>query len=123
MAIDQLHELLALVGGRRLDVDEHRDGSGQVRLAVEMPSWEDYVSLAFDEIRTGGAGQVQVMRRLRAMLDDLLEHVPDDRKVALRREVALLEEGIQRTFADDDDRARAREADPQGIGSSPRAPR
>jgi uncharacterized membrane protein len=50
MAIDQIHELLSLLGSRRLDVGRHRDADGRVRLTVDRPSWEDYVSLAIDEI-------------------------------------------------------------------------
>jgi uncharacterized membrane protein len=33
-----------------------------------MPTWEDYLTLAFDKIRQFGAGSVQVMRRLRSAL-------------------------------------------------------
>jgi uncharacterized membrane protein len=50
MAIDQLHELLSFLGSRHLEVGQHRDVGGRVRLVVEMPGWEDYVSLAVDEL-------------------------------------------------------------------------
>ena len=33
---------------------------------IQVPSWGDYLALAFDEIRQYGADSVQVMRRLRA---------------------------------------------------------
>jgi uncharacterized membrane protein len=33
-----------------------------------MPTWEDYLTLAFDKIRQYGASSVQIMRRLRAAL-------------------------------------------------------
>ena len=41
------------------------------------PTWEDYLTLAFDEIRQYGAGSVQVMRRLRSALLGLAESVPE----------------------------------------------
>jgi len=77
------------------------------------------VSLAVDEIRRFGAQQPQVTRRLRAVFEDLLRVVPDERTLAIRHELDLLEQSVQRTFVDAEDRARASQADPQGIGSSP----
>ena len=120
MAIDQLHELLAHLGSRRLDVGHHRDADGRVRLMVDRPSWEDYVSLAVDEIRHFGVEQLQVMRRLRAVFEDLVRVVPDERKAAISRELALLAEAVKRTFPDALDQERASEPDEQGIGSSPK---
>ncbi len=119
MAIDQLHELLALLGARRLDIGQHRDDGGRVRLVVDMAGWEDFVSLAVDEIRNCGAGQLQVMRRLRAMLSDLLDALPGDRVQAIRTQLALVTRSVHRSFPDAEDRARAAEPDEQGIGSSP----
>jgi uncharacterized membrane protein len=119
MAIDQLHDLLRFVAGRRLDVGDHRDAGGTVRLGVEVPTWEDYVSLAVDEIRQYGAGSVQVDRRLKAMLEDLSEVAPAGRKPALREELTLLARTVGRAFLDAEDRDRASVADQQGLGSSP----
>jgi uncharacterized membrane protein len=119
MAIDQLHDLLAYLSTRRLDIGLHCDADGQARLVTDVPSWDDFVSLAIDEIRRFGAGQPQVARRLRAVFEDLLRVVPDARKAAVRRELDLLTQSVQRTFETVEDRARASEADPQGIGSSP----
>jgi uncharacterized membrane protein len=118
MAIDQLHELLAYLGPRRLDIGRYRDADGRVRVMVETPSWEDYLSLAVDEIRHFGTGSVQIMRRLRAMLDDLAEIVPDERKMAVRRELQLLAHAVERGFPDHQDRVGASQPDQQGLGSS-----
>ncbi len=122
MAIDQLHELLAQLGSRRLDVGHHRDADGRVRLVVDRPRWEDYVSLAVDEIRYFGAQQFQVMRRLRAVFEDLERVVPEERKAAIRRELDLLAESVRRTFPDALDQERAGDPDAQGLGSSPHPP-
>ncbi len=122
MAIDQIHELLAYLGPRRLDVGQHRDAAGVVRVTVEMPSWEDCVSLAVDEIRHFGADSVQITRRLRAMLEDLLEILPGARQAAIQHQLKLLEHAIERVFPDAEDRERASQPDQQGIGSSPRSP-
>jgi uncharacterized membrane protein len=118
MALDQLHELLRFVAVRQLDVGSHRDTHGALRLSVEGPNWEDYVSLAVDEIRQYGASSIQVARRLRAMLGDLLEVAPENRRRTLREELTLLERMVERTFSDVEDRKRASVADQQGLGSS-----
>jgi uncharacterized membrane protein len=48
-------------------------------------TWEDYVHLAFDEIRMAGAGSPQISRRLFAALEDL-------RRVALPERIEVLDE-------------------------------
>ena len=59
----------------------------------------------------------QAMRRLRAMFEDLQRVVPDERKAAISRELALLARAVKRTFPDALDQERASEPDAQGIGS------
>src|SRR6185295_3306470 len=51
-------------------------------------TWEDYVHLAFDEIRIAGAGSPQVARRLRAALEDLLTVAPQERKNCLHDQLS-----------------------------------
>jgi uncharacterized membrane protein len=67
-AIDQIEDLLRRLGGRDLDAGYAHDADGVLRLIFPMPTWEDYLVLAFDEIRHYGADSVQVMRRLRSAL-------------------------------------------------------
>jgi uncharacterized membrane protein len=122
MALDQLHDLLRFVATRRLDVGEHRDAAGSVRLSVGLPRWEDYVSLAVDEIRQYGASSLQVARRLKALLSDLIDVAPEGRRHALHEELRLLARAVERTFLDVEDRGRASVADQQGLGSSPPDP-
>jgi hypothetical protein len=54
------------------------------------------------------------------MFDHLLRTVPPERAPALRKEVALLERTIERSYADPEDRAFALQGDLQGIGSRTR---
>lgn len=49
------------------------------------------MSLAIDEIRHFGASSMQVARRLRAFLDDLLALAPEERKASIRLELRHLE--------------------------------
>jgi uncharacterized membrane protein len=117
LALDQIHHLLMDVGKRRLDAGERRDAQGRLRLCYGTPDWIDFVSLAVTEIRHFGASSMQVVRRLRAMIEHLLNVLPDARKATLREELTLLERSTQRIFLDEEDRDRAQTGDLQGIGS------
>jgi uncharacterized membrane protein len=118
LALDQLHRLLMNVGKRRLDAGETRDARGRPRLCYGTPDWIDFVTLAVTEIRHFGASSMQVARRLQAMLEHLLQVLPEARKAALQQELSLLQRAVQRAFPDEEDRARAHVGDLQGIGSS-----
>ena len=50
-AIDQIEDLLRRLGRRDLDAGQARDAKGVLRLIFPMPTWEDYLALAFDEVR------------------------------------------------------------------------
>jgi len=118
LAIDQIHRLLAYLGQRDLDTGPMRDAHGQVRLVYATPNWEDFVTLAVSEIRSFGAGSIQIPRRLSAMLEHLLEVLPASRARAVRRELSLLERAVDRQYVEDEDRERARHPDRQGLGGS-----
>jgi uncharacterized membrane protein len=120
-AIDQIEDLLRRLGRRDLDVGCARDADGVLRLAFPMPTWEDYLTLAFDEIRQYGAGSVQVMRRLRSALVGLADSVVADARVeAVRRYLEHLDATIARSSLDADDQEMARDEDRQGLGLSRR---
>jgi uncharacterized membrane protein len=116
-ALDQIELLLRQVGGRRLTPGVARDEAGTVRFRYPAPSWEDFVGLALDETRQYGSDSVQVTRRLRALLEDLREAVPPPRRAALDAQLALLDSGADRAFADSGDRAAAGTRDRQGLGA------
>jgi len=118
LCIDQLHRLLRLVGQRHVGGEEFRDGSGELRLVYRTPNWEDFVHLTCIEIRQFGAGSVQVMRRLRSMLENLMETLPPDRHAELRQQVELLDRAIDRQYAFPEDKAIARIPDSQGLGGA-----
>ena len=79
-------------------------------------TWEDYVHLAFDEIRMAGAGSPQVARRLRAALEDLLTITPEERQNALKEQLTLLQSGIESTIGEGKDRADSKRGDARGLG-------
>lgn len=117
LAIDQIHHLLRDVGRRYLDDERVRDAGGAVRLIYRTPGWDDFVHLAITEIRLFGAGSIQVARRLRAMLDNLIQVLPASRVELLQQELQLLNRSAARLFADPEDRALAEIGDLQGVGA------
>jgi uncharacterized membrane protein len=118
LALDRIHELLRVLGRSRLRGDVILDGLGRPRVIFRTPNWEDFVHLSCQEIRANGASHVQVARRLRAMLDDLLATLPSHRHAVLEAERDRLDEALTRHYAIAGDLALARVSDMQGLGAS-----
>jgi uncharacterized membrane protein len=116
LALDQIHRLLRSVGRRHLDTEAMLDESGTFGVAFHTPDWEDYVILAVSEIRQYGGGSFQVVRRLRAMLENLIASLPADRRPPLEVQLRMLARTVERAFPDREDRESAAFADPQGLG-------
>jgi uncharacterized membrane protein len=89
---------------------------GHLRFAHRTPDWEDFVQLAVTEIRQFGGMSIQIAKRLRAMLDNLIATLAEDRAAPLRLELKLLNRSIERFFPEPEDRALADISDPQGVG-------
>jgi uncharacterized membrane protein len=121
LAIDQLQRLLRSVGGRELSNEYVRDAQGRLRVVFPTPNWEDFVQLTFREIRIYGAENLQIARRLHAMIDDLEAVLPESRKDALAIERNLLDQTIDKVYLLPEDAALAHIADTQGLGGSPKA--
>ena len=94
------------------------DASGQFRLVYRTPNWEDFVKLAVTEIRHFGGQSIQVARRLRAILENPIQTLPEARGSLLSRELALLHRSAERFFTEPEDRALAGVGDLQGVGGS-----
>jgi uncharacterized membrane protein len=116
LAIDQLHRLLRAAGKRHLRTDERLDREGRLRALVRTPNWEDFVHLSFREIRRCGSDNLQVARRLRSMIENLLKTLPAYRLPAITEELKLLDREIETKFPYPEDLALARIGDPQGLG-------
>jgi len=116
-ALDQLDDLLRLLGKRRLGSDDIHDDHGDLRVIYPAPEWDDFLSLAIDEVRYYGANSLQVIRRLRALLEDLLENLPESRQKAVQAHLEHVDQSIMQHF-DAIDRRQAQQAYRQGIGVS-----
>jgi uncharacterized membrane protein len=119
--IDQIEDLLLRLGACELAAGYAQDASGAVRLVFPMPTWEDYMALAFDEIRQYGGTSVQVMRRLRSALVQLASLLPPARADVARKYLAHLDAAIEYSSLDPEDRLMAHQEDRQGLGLSRRA--
>ena len=119
LAIDQIHHLLRQVGLRRLDTGVVHDPSdGRLRVLYRTPDWDAFVLLAAAEVRQYGADSMQVARRLRAMLENLIAVLPAQRATVLRQQLRMLQSGVARSFDEPEDRLQAEVSDLQGVGGS-----
>lgn len=122
-ALDHLSDVLRLIGAA--DFSRSRWSAGTpVRTGLVFPArgWEDYLTLGVTEIREYGSTSIQVMRRMRAMLEELRDEVRAEHRPAVEEELARLQATVMRTFAGSVDLDRANTADPQGIGGRTEPP-
>jgi uncharacterized membrane protein len=115
LSIDQIHHLLRDLGNRLLS-DGRETSKARLRLIYRTPNWEDFVYLAVTEIRQYGSDSVQVMRRLKAMLESLIQVLPEHRAPLLVKELRLLASSSKRMFPEPDDQTLAGVGDLQGMG-------
>jgi uncharacterized membrane protein len=115
--IDRLQDLLGRVARRPHPSGLHHDDHGNLRLVLHIVSWDALVTLAFEEIREYGSSSMQIHRRLRAAIEQLLEVVPEQRNAPLLRQRHLLELSESRNFPDAEERSLAAEPDESGIGA------
>ncbi len=118
-ALDQIEDLLRHLGCRQLDARCARDAAGVIRVIFPVPTWQDYLALAFDEIRQFGATSVQVDRRLHAALVGLINTITaDQRRAAVQQYLAHLDLSIRASQFDPQDQEAAFQEDRQGLGLS-----
>jgi len=115
-ALDQIEDLLIRLGRCNLDIGRYRDAQGALRLVAWFPAWDDFLRLALDEIRFCGGNSVQVMRRMNALVRNLLGVLPAERHPALRRWEARIQGTVERSFSDATEKQDASRADGQGLG-------
>jgi uncharacterized membrane protein len=117
-AIDRLHDILRQLARRPFPDGRVRDEDGEIRLLVKTMSWDNYVHLAFDEIRLAGAGSPQVSRRLVAALMDLRRVALPERIEAVDEQLGLLRAATVEAMDDARDARRALDPDREGLGAA-----
>jgi uncharacterized membrane protein len=113
--IDRIEDLLRYASSKHLRAGVATDSGGTIRVIFRTPTWDDLVELALVEIRTFGAGQHQVTRRLFALFDSLLHDLPAKRHPQILKQRDLLITAIDAVMPPSQ-RAEAFVPDRQGIG-------
>jgi uncharacterized membrane protein len=121
-ALDEIEMLLLALADRELGPVTVTDPDGTPLLDYRLPDWTDYLSLATDEIRHYGARSVQVLRRLRALYTELVQHTPAQRHPPVLQRIAALDDVVRREHAGPLEAALASEPDRLGIGGPRRPP-
>jgi uncharacterized membrane protein len=89
-ALDRIGDLLGRLAGRQLDDLIRTDERGRVRVVVRGATWDEFMALGTDEIRLAGGGDRQVARRLREVLEFLLDVSPPPRRDPIRVRLDVL---------------------------------
>ena len=122
-AINHLSDVLRRIGTTDFSRSRWRaDDARQAAVVIPARSWEEYLMLGLTEVREYGSTSIQVMRRMRAMLEELRDAVRPEHRPAVEEELARLDMTVARTFANSVDLDRANTADPQGIGGRAEPP-
>lgn len=115
--LDQLSEVLRIVGTTDLERVRLPEADGRARgVVVPMRSWDEFLALGVTEIREYGSSSIQVMRRLRALLDQLEGEVLPRHRAAVVEELSRLDATVESAFAHSVDLDRARIPDQEGMG-------
>lgn len=115
-ALDEIEGVLRAAASRRLGTIRLDVAPGT--LVLSTATWDEVVDLALLEIADSGRGQVQISRRLVALLDDLIPDVPQGRRAALLRHRADLESAVLEGAFSGRSREVALGGDRQGLGGS-----
>jgi uncharacterized membrane protein len=114
--LDHLGDMLRLLGATPLPPPLAPEEVPSRGVVLRTRRWDDVVELSFTEIRQYGGSSTQVVRRLRALLEDLRGRVLPECRAAVEDELARLDATIEEHWAGSVDLDRARTADGQGIG-------
>jgi uncharacterized membrane protein len=96
--LDCEEDLLRMLVGRDLDAGEITGPHGKTRVLLALPTWDDYVGLAVDEIVEAGADHVRIRRRVERLLRDLIALAAEHRQAPLQ---ARLDDLLSRRPAPD----------------------
>ena len=100
-ALDAIQACLERLAARDLDIARIAGVQGHERLRLVLPSWQEYVALAFDELLVAGPSALQVARRLVAVLGELADAIPSARRAPTERRLERATAALQQAFPDE----------------------
>lgn len=89
-ALDRMDGLLRVLATRDLAIRRIADSDGTTRVELVLPTWEEYLAVALDEIIALPAISPNVSRRILRLLDELAEITPPSRRSELTARRAKL---------------------------------
>jgi uncharacterized membrane protein len=120
--LDYLEETLRVVGSTARPTGGASGEPLASGVVVPVRTWHDFLALGITEIREYGAASIQVVRRLRALLEELGELVLPENRAAVLEELRRLEATVTASYASGVDLDVASAGDHQGIGGPGVAP-
>ena len=83
--LDTIESLLQILVSRDLEVAEVADDAGTVRVVLALPTWDDYLRTALDDLIESAAQSPMVLLRARTLLITLLNAAPPARQPPITR--------------------------------------
>jgi uncharacterized membrane protein len=118
--LDYLGDSLRVIGQADRSAPSWQIAAPKRGLVIPVRRWEDFLALGITEIREFGSTSIQVLRRLRAVLEKLLQEVRPENRAAVQAELARLDASVAAGFSGSIDRDWAGIADRQGLGGPDR---
>jgi uncharacterized membrane protein len=81
--LDTIQGLLLPLVTRDLDVAQVADDSGTVKVVLALPSWDDYLRTALDDLIESGSRSPMVLLQAHALLTSLLNAAPPQRRASI----------------------------------------
>jgi uncharacterized membrane protein len=78
--LDTIESLLAPLASRDLDVADIADDTGAVKVVLALPSWDDYLRIALDDLIEAASRSPMVLLQARVLLTALLNATPPQRR-------------------------------------------
>jgi len=118
--LDYLGDSLGVIGGVDRSAPSWHPGAAKQGVVLPVRRWEDFLALGVAEIREFGSTSIQVMRRMRALLEKLQREVRPENRAAVTAELERLDATVAAGFSGSIDRDWAALADRQGLGGPDR---
>lgn len=96
-ATDELTVVLSRLAAQPLGPELVPDAAGVTRVVVPAPTFEDYLDLAFGEIRRRGAGEPVVFRALIAALREITSAAGPERRALIGQQLEMVGSTAERT--------------------------
>jgi uncharacterized membrane protein len=90
-ALDRIHELLLLASPAAVHGGRLMDAAGEVRVVLALPSWDDYLATALDDVVAARGDSPMVSRRLRTLLGDVSARVLPSQRATVALRLAVLD--------------------------------